>query len=275
VAQLITMRQRIRAVETIKKITHAMRLISMSTHSRLRHQKVNLENYKNAFQLLWSHVQHLIVCPSEVVAPPVQNNLIILVASQKGLCGTFNSSLFKFFDAQLQPSEYNHFVAIGKKATDYFVEHDKPTLASYNNLNAAHFVSIAQAVTAIITNSSVPYESVTVYSNYQKSFFVQKPHKSVIFPIAECSQSESEAPTEYLFEQSPEELYLMIRHLMLTVTLQEILYDSLLAEHAARFLSMDSSTRNAENLLISMKLEYNKTRQTAITRELTELATSY
>ena len=122
----------------------------------------------------------------------------------------------------------------------------------------------------------MPYARVTVYSNYQKSFFNQKPRKNIIFPLSECIATETEEPpVEYLFEQSPEELNATIRHLMLTVTLQEILFDSLLAEHAARFLSMDSSTRNADSLLVTMKLEYNKTRQAAITRELTELATNY
>ncbi len=275
-AQLITMRQRIKAVETIKKITHAMRLISMSTHSRLRHKKVHLENYRSAFASLWGRIQGMVRCESEGSTKAATHNLIILIGSQKGLCGTFNSMLFKYFEKELQPSEYNHFIAIGKRAIDYCTEHDIPLLASYNNLNANHFVAIAQAVTALIMDSGSSYATVVVYSNYQKSFFIQRPHKTLVFPLAECStQEKSDGSSEYLFEQSPEELSTRIRHLMLTVTLEEILFESLLAEHAARFLSMDSSTRNAENLLITMKLEYNKTRQAAITRELTELASSY
>ena len=76
-AQLITMRQRIKAVETIKKITHAMRLISMSSHSRLRHKKIHLETYKNAFQALWSRVKHL-VPPTPPAASAVNQTLLFL-----------------------------------------------------------------------------------------------------------------------------------------------------------------------------------------------------
>lgn len=276
-AQLITMRQRIKAVETIKKITHAMRLISMSAHSRLRHKKVHLENYKNAFQSLWSRVAHVITPPAHISKTTTPQHLIILVSSQKGLCGTFNATLFKFFDAELVQSEQNQYIAVGKYAIDYLNQHNKIVLAGYNNFNAANFVAIAQGITNIILQSPELYNSVTMFSNYQKSFFLQKPRESSIYPLQELAATieAKERPTDYLFEQSPEELSATIRQLMLTVSIEELLFDSLLAEQAARFISMDASTRNADKLLVSMKLEYNKTRQAAITRELTELATSY
>lgn len=276
-AQLIIMRQRIKAVETIKKITHAMRLISMSSHSRLRHKKVHLENYKNAFQALWSRVADKMT-PSahHATTNNPSHHLTILATSQKGLCGTFNSSLFKFFEHENVQEPNTQYIAIGKYAIDYLTQHDRTILASYNNFSASNFVTIAQAITNIIVQNPEFYASVTVFSNFQKSFFIQRPRKTVIYPLPEAAvpvQSQEQA-SEYLFEQSPEELSTTIRQLMLTVSLEELLFDSLLAEQAARFLSMDSSTRNADKLLISMKLEYNKKRQSAITAELTELATS-
>jgi F-type H+-transporting ATPase subunit gamma len=269
-AQLISMRQRIKTVETIKKITHAMRLISMSTHSRLRHNKVHLENYKRAFELLWTRISPVM---TESESPAGTTHLIIVAGSQKGLCGPFNSSLFKFFERE-QPSIDNthHIVAIGKHAIDYFKQENVPLFAAYNNFSVASFVSIAQAVTDLIIASPIPYASVSLYSNYQKNFFIQKPQINRIFPFKKEKEVETVHGEEYLFEQSSEELSATIRRLMLTVTLQELLFDSLLAEQAARFLSMDTSTRNADKLLVSMKLEYNKSRQAAITRELTELA---
>ena len=168
------------------------------------------------------------------------------------------------------------FIAVGKYAIDYLTQHNKIIFASYNNFSSSNFVSIAQAITAIILHNPEFYATVTVYSNYQKSFFMQRPRKSIIYPLPEIARpaQSQEQTEEYLFEQSPEELGATIRQLMLTVSLEELFFDSLLAEQAARFLSMDSSTRNADKLLIEMKLEYNKKRQAAITAELTELATS-
>lgn len=274
-AQLITMRQRIKAVETIKKITHAMRLISMSSHTRLRHKKIHLERYKNAFQSLWSRIAHVIT-PSTQQHTTAKKNLIILAGSQKGLCGTFNTSLFKFFEAERPHTQNHEFIAIGKHALDYLRQHNIHTVVSYSQFTVAQFVPIAQAITAFIIQNAEQYETVSIFANYQKNFFVQKPRQTVIYPLVDNDQG-SETPeqlTEYIFEQSPEELSATIRQLMLTVSLEEILFDSLLAEQAARFLSMDSSTRNADKLLVAMKLEYNKTRQAAITAELTELATT-
>lgn len=148
-------------------------------------------------------------------------------------------------------------------------------IASYQEFSASNFVALSQSIADIISTNPNLYAQARVISNYQKSFFVQKPRTTQIFPLAETAATETkEISEEFLFEQSPEELSTTIRHLMLVVTLQELFFEALLAEHAARFLSMDSSTRNADNLLVEMKLEYNKSRQAAITRELTELSTN-
>ncbi|MBA3751568.1 F0F1 ATP synthase subunit gamma [Candidatus Dependentiae bacterium] len=279
-AQLITMRHRIKAVETIKKITHAMRLISMSSHSRLKNQKKHLETYRNAFQTLWRKVENVLVEPGSDTTKSPQNphRLIILTGSQKGLCGPFNSMLFRFFEQEMltQPSSQS-IIAVGKHAIEYCRARKLNMIASYNDFTTARFVTIAQALTDLLIASPIAYSQVTFYGNYQKNFFIQRPQATIVFPLPDMPKQEDQQlqqPVEYLFEQSPEELGSTLRHLMILITLQELLYDSLLAEQAARFISMDNSTRNADNLLVSMKLEYNKARQAAITQELTELSSN-
>jgi F-type H+-transporting ATPase subunit gamma len=282
-AQLIYMRQRIKAVETIKKITHAMRLISMSTHSRLKHKKLQLETYKDAFQKLASLVRHALKQELETYNSQIATHggdLLILVGSQKGLIGTFNTYLFKFFELEVSQEIINQadIITIGKHATDYIKQKNKNPIAEFNDFTSLKFVTIAQEVTDIILNSQNSSKRVTVFSNYPKSFFVQKPQKTQLIPFNYESAEGDAAPlteSNFIWEQSPEELYSKIQELMIMNTLQELLFESLLTEQSARFLSMDASTRNAEELLNNMKLEYNKIRQAAITRELTELASSY
>ncbi len=273
-AQLITMRQRIKAVETIKKITHAMRLISMSSHSHLKNQKKHLEAYRNAFQQLWARVETFLEEP--VLTETTQHSprhLIILAGSEKGLCGPFNSQLFRFFEQERQSLPHpQSIIAIGKHAIEYCTAHKLPLIASYDNFTISRFVTIAQALTDMLISTPHLYSSVIFYGNYQKNFFVQKPTSTVVLPLSELPQQQTTQPADYIFEQSPEELGRTLRSLLILITLQELLYDSLLSEQAARFISMDSSTRNADNLLVSMKLEYNKARQAAITQELTELS---
>ena len=272
-SQLTTMRQRIKAVETIKKITHAMRLISMSTHSRLKNQKKYLEGYRNAFQEVWSRVEPFLEEPASQETPASSHPLIILAGSQKGLCGPFNSQLFRFFEQERQSLPHpQSIISIGKHAIEYCANSKLSVVASYDDFTLSRFVTIAQALTDLLTSSPTTYSSVIFYGNYQKSFFIQKPRARVILPLEELPHTEGSQPTNYIFEQSPEELGRTLRSLLILITLQELLYDSLLAEQAARFISMDSSTRNADNLLMTMKLEYNKARQAAITQELTELS---
>lgn len=280
-SQLIYMRQRIKAIETIKKITHAMRLISMSTHSRLRQRKTDLERYKKAFQTMWNRINSTgnIGQYKSDKSELSERNLIILVGSQKGLIGTFNTMLFKFFEIESKSlTDTADLITVGKHATDYFKRQEKAVLASYDNFNLTTFVTIAYSITHIILKASKKYKSVILFSNYPKSFFVQQPKKSFIIQEQLPEQKikeEQEHPVEYILEQSPEELSGIIEEFMLAVTIQELLFESLLAEQAARFLSMDTATRNADNLLNTMKLEYNKIRQASITRELTELSSSF
>lgn len=275
-AQLIHMRQRIKAVETIKKITHAMRLISMSTHSRLRHKKAQFEEYKNTFLEFASHLQtQYEYSDNQTIGG--SKELTIVVGSQKGLCGAFNTHLFKFFEIDYPTIADNiDIISVGKHANDYIISRKEP-LIKFDNFTAQTFVSIALEITDYILKHRTEYHQVTLYSNFARTFFIQKPQKATLFPleaIEHKANTNSFAAEQYAYENDPKSLYEYIQKMLLTITIEELLFESLLAEQSARFLSMDASTRNAENLLVEMKLEYNKTRQAAITRELTELSTS-
>lgn len=275
-AQLIHMRQRIKAVETIKKITHAMRLISMSTHSRLRHKKAQFEEYKNTFLEFASHLQLQPVSGEEQNKVDLKE-LVLLIGSQKGLCGAFNTNLFKFFESSYPKIGRSvDIISIGKHATDYIMQQKEPII-KFDNFTAQTFVAISLAITDYILLHKNEYAQIVLYSNFARTFFIQKPQTVTLFPFqAKTNEisSETVALEPYSYENDPKSLAEYIQKMLLTITIEELLFESLLAEQSARFLSMDASTRNAENLLIEMKLEYNKTRQAAITRELTELSSS-
>lgn len=286
--QLIQLRNRIKAIETIKKITHAMRLISMSSHSRLKHKEQPLHAYKDSASKLFNKVKAL--APSwenDLHASKNQekNELIILIGSSKGLCGSFNTTLFHHFQFYVREHSIDtrnaQIVTIGKRAHNYIVEHKidqhETTLQELTN---ASLHSLAHTLTDMIMNAPKPYTSVLVFSNFLKSFFVQKPETSSLIPFdTQATSSEplhsNQSLEEYEWEQKPEEILIILAKQCLDANLQHILFQSLIAEHASRFLSMDNSTRNAQNLLDKTKLDYNKLRQTKITKELSELIGSY
>ena len=99
-SQLIQMRRRIKTIETIRKITNAMRLIAMSGHSRLKHKEELVKNYNNQVEELYKQIRSQIPENYDPLARHISPNapeLIILIGSQKGLCGNFNSNVFKSF----------------------------------------------------------------------------------------------------------------------------------------------------------------------------------
>ena len=283
-SKLIQMRGRIQTIETIKKITDAMRIISMSAHSRLKTKQEPLSNYLHELTTLLAKVK--LATPTwthERLMPTAQydhNPLIIFIGSQKGLCGGFNTQASKFLAEYLRKKELHHFkcIAIGKKAADYLSEnHPDALIANFPTLGASNFLTIAEQLTELIVTSVTVYTSVTIVSNLFKNFFVQKPTVTRLIPFnPEKISLTINPPVEgYLWDEQPNDILDKLALQYIEAQLQFLLFQSLLSEHAARFISMDNSTRNANALLDTTKLEYNKLRQTKITTELTELTGSF
>jgi len=270
-----------------------MRLISMSSHSRLKHKEQPLHTYKNSASQLFNTIKTLTPeWENSTLAPKTEekNELIILIGSSKGLCGSFNTTLFhhfKFYTHQHNLDlPHTHFVTIGKRAHNYVSEHAiGATEISLEELTSITLTPLAHKLADIIINAPKPYTSVLVFSNFLKSFFVQKPETTTLIPFdtdtqilddtSSKNQTDARALEEYRWEQKPEEILDILVKQCLDANLQHILFQSLISEHASRFLSMDNSTRNAQNLLDKTKLDYNKLRQTKITKELAELIGSY
>lgn len=280
-AQLIQIRQRIKAIETIKKITHAMRLIAMSSHTRLKGQQKPLRHYQQTLANLFIQIKSAYPSWTNPLFKPQTDqgkSLVILIGSQKGLCGNFNTSLFYLFDDEFPYGKKTNtdFITIGKKATDHLLLKKGITpLIQYKTMSSATIAATARALINIIVNTQPHYESVTVISNHLKTFFIQKPEKSVLIPL-EIPDSEKQASLqEYQWEQPVDEILNDLAQQLLVTQMEYLLFESLLAEQASRFISMDSSTRNANNLLDQTKLIYNKLRQANITKELSELTGSF
>jgi F-type H+-transporting ATPase subunit gamma len=304
-SKLIQIRQRIKAIETIKKVTHAMRLISMSTHSRLRGKQEPLRTYRASINQLFAKLQPLALDWTNPIMYPTthETTLFILVGSQKGLCGTFNTHLFAKFihTAEQDKSAHYQVITIGKQITDFYVEHyHQQPIKIFNDFSQRTMASIADALINYIVQAPQPFARVAVVSNEFTGFFIQRPRETNVIPFndarpADTSKGEtasgsaasasSEGSLDRKFVSGPIEGYLwyhevkaildMLAQQYLEAELQSLLYESLLAEHAARFISMDNATRNAEKLLEETKSDYNKLRQAKITKELTELTSSF
>lgn len=280
-SELIHLRQRMKAIETIKKITHAMRLIAMSSHAQLKHQEKSLREYVDATLNLFSktqqsnpHWHHPLMHPE---VTPQSKHLIILVGSQKGLCGNFNTALFFHYEHEMHSllNKPIDMIAVGKKAVDH-VKHDKrvSVISNYEKFSINNLFTIAQEIIDYVMHSGTNYSSIEVISNIPISFFYQKPTTTFLTSPENQTQNLLAPQENYYWEQEPTEVLNNLVIIYLEARIEQLLFQSLMAEHAARFVSMDSSTRNAKQLLDTTKLQYNKLRQAKITKELAELTGS-
>ena len=148
-------------------------------------------------------------------------------------------------------------------------------VTGYESFSQKDVVEIANEITEKIT-SEPTYTSVIFFNNYSKNFFRYNQKKTVFVPLPADIEGAKDEPTDdkhdYNWEHNPELTLNEVASYYLSASLQHALLETLLAEQATRFISMDSSTRNAESMLEEMELEYNKMRQSKITQELAELS---
>lgn len=282
-SKLIQMRNRIQTIETIRKVTDVMRIISMSAHSRLKAKQEPLNEYMHALKNLLAKVQQ--ATPSwshEQLMPTGSNNnpLIIIIGSQKGLCGAFNTQLSKILNEYIarNPSAHYRFSAVGRKPIEYLINnHPDKLIYSFPTVTSRNFLILAQELTDLIMTATPAYTSVIIISNVFKNFFVQKATVTRLIPFDLTHiNAQAEPPTEgYIWDESSSTILNTLAVQYVEAQFQHLIFQSLLSEHAARFLSMDNSTRNANTLLTNTKMEYNKIRQAKITTEITELTGNF
>jgi F-type H+-transporting ATPase subunit gamma len=264
-SQIAPLRNKIRAIQTTKKITHAVRLVSMSSFSKLEKESICMnyytDNLTKAFVTLLAQVpdwKHRALFPEDLLD---SNPLIILISSSKGLCGSFNSQT---------PS----FIAIGKKAVKFLDEKKFGNiLCRYPELTHVNFTTIAQELTDLICEGKQIHSSVLFYSNHLKNFFIQAPVKQTLIPLS--LQEAEKSYIDFEWEQDKKEIlnYMALRYIKSSIL--NLLFQSLISESAARFLTMDKATTNAEEYLEDLTLQYNKSRQALITREVSELSANF
>jgi F-type H+-transporting ATPase subunit gamma len=280
-SQLIHMRQRIKTVETIKRITNAMRLISRSSHFHLNKQRKALNGYHQGIMNLFFRIRRSYpTWHSSLIKAPTRSSktLVIVIGSQKGLCGNFNSSLFTFFQTYVRKNQLAHatMISVGKKAHDFiqteFPGHETMTFVEHT---AATIISIAQTLTETIIAAPAPYTSVLIISNKLKNFFIHYSYITTLLPFGSTSPSAGQTQEECIIEGNPYDILDQLARLYIQATLQTVLFESLLAEQAARFISMDNATRNADTILENTRLDYNKLRQAKITKDMIEISSSY
>ena len=164
---------------------------------------------------------------------------------------------------------------MGKRVTEHLKKIGVHTIETLPELKLTTISLLTQDLFKLITNQK-PGTRVTTLSCFSKSLFSQECKEQVIMPFTlPKADTADRSSFDYVWSHDPEHIIKTLVTMHVTEKLRTTLFSSLLAEHNARFTAMDNATRNAENFLDTMKLQFNKMRQAKITKELAELAGAF
>jgi F-type H+-transporting ATPase subunit gamma len=270
--------RRIQSVKGTQQITKAMKMVAAS---RLRRAQEAITHARPWADTL-SHVLANVAARTEFSHPLLEahegeKTWVVIISSDKGLCGSFNSNLLRTVEKDLLNGRWPEveLAVIGRKASDYFKSRRWPLVINerdtISSLSAAAGPRLGQQFIEAFTSGAV--DSVWLAYNSFVNMIRQDVTVTRLLPLEppKVAEDRDESQVDYLYEPDARTLLaeLLPRHVETQV--QRALYDSAAAEQAARMTSMDAATRNAGDMIEALTMLYNRTRQAAITKELIEI----
>lgn len=283
-ANLKEVRNRIQSVQSTQQITKAMKMVAASKLRRAQDAILQMRPYVNKiYGVLQNATANL---ESEQQSEykeerEVKKVLIVVITSDKGLCGAFNANSIKAVlssikeNYQDQERENNLWVLpIGKKAHEYFAKRDYQIIDDYYKIFSELSFEKAKEIAEFTMNGFLnqDFDRVELVYNEFKNVATQIMVTDQFLPMMDKEQEEKvETTTEYIFEPSVEYIVKEMIPRTLKVKFYEAILESNASEQGARMTAMSQATENAGELIQDLKLVYNRTRQAAITNEILEI----
>lgn len=270
-------RNRISSVSSTMQITNAMKMVSAAKLKKAQDSITATLPYSNKLSDLVKNISASIDSVDSnplFVKREVKSALVIVITSNKGLCGGFNSNIIK--EVYNIGSQYGtkkpDLLTIGKKGND-ILKKKFNVISSHNDLyddfSYSNVRLIANDIMALYTEEK--YDEVILVYNHFKNAATQIITKEQFLPIAENSDEDLSIQGDYIFEPNREKILNELIPKTLSIQLFKSISDSIAGEHGARMTAMHKATDNASELRDQLKLTYNKARQTAITNEILEI----
>ena len=270
-------RNRISSVSSTMQITNAMKMVSAAKLKKAQDSISATLPYSNKLSELVKNISASIDSVDSnplFVSREVRKTLIIVITSNKGLCGGFNSNVIK--EVYNISSEYGSnkpdLLTIGKKGDD-ILKKKFNVISSHNDLfeqfSYLNVKSIASKVMQLYTDEK--YDEVILVYNHFKNAATQIITKEQFLPISENTDNNVSTSGDYIFEPNRVRILEELIPKTLSIQLFKSISDSIAGEHGARMTAMHKATDNASELRDQLKLTYNKARQTAITNEILEI----
>lgn len=283
-ATLREIRDRIGSIKNTEKITRAMKMIASVKFRKAQQNVVAARPYaRKISDILRNLIPTIESFDNELLQHrEVKKVCIVVVAADRGLCGSFNTNLLKHANVIIK-EKYGKFLSdhdmtifpVGKKAFDHFSKRHFDLYAKAVNIfDRLDFASAQNIVKELITGyKEKRFDKVVIIYNEFKNVVQSKTVEEQFLPIPPFEDEDGHKTrlSNYIFEPSSEDIVnnLLPRHL--NTQIWRVLLESFASEQAARMTAMDAATTNANDLLVSLNLIYNSARQAKITTELLEI----
>jgi F-type H+-transporting ATPase subunit gamma len=284
-ANLKEVKTRISSVMSTQQITKAMKMVAAAKLRRAQDNIIQMRPYAHKLGEILQNVSAGLETEDNVYSTKrdIENVLIISISSDRGLCGPFNSNIFKATTALIDRDYRQQYEAgnvtvlpLGKRSRDFFKKRNYNVTNDYyeifGDLSFENVRKIAEVVMASFIQGK--YDRVDIVYNEFKNVATQIICREQYLPIAEAVRADDEVgatENDYIYQPSQEVIVEEMIPKSLKVQLFKALLESNASEHGARMTAMDKATENAGDLLKELRLKYNQTRQAAITKEILEI----
>jgi len=276
-------RNRIKSVQSTQQITKAMKMVSAAKLRRAQDAITQMRPYAQKLQEMLSNIVSNSdgdIAMDLATERPVEKVLLIIVTSDRGLCGGYNSNLIKLakqviqdkYPAQMAKGNVQ-LLPIGKKGFEHFTKNGFKVIDAYWNIfTGLNFDRVQTAAKyAMDAFASKQIDAVDVVYSEFKNAATQRFVAEQFLPVKKVTEKKGIKKADFIFEPDQEVLIKELMPKILNTQLYKSVLDANASEHGARMTAMDKASDNANELLKSLKISYNRARQAAITTELTEI----
>ena len=277
--QLKEVRNRIKSTQSTQQITKAMKMVSAAKLRRAQDAITQMRPYARKLQDMLSNIIGSLEGDMNLALAetrPVNNVLLIVITSDRGLCGGYNANVVKLAKATIEekyPKQNISIWNIGKKGYESLSKSGFATNADYKDifLNLTFSNVQVAAKDAMEAFANKEFDAIEIIYSEFKNAATQEFKAEPFLPIPKIAATENKKKTDFIFEPQKEALVAELMPKILNTQLFKAVLDANASEHGARMTAMDKASENANELLKSLKISYNRARQAAITTELTEI----
>lgn len=279
-ATLKAIRRRVSSVRNIQQITKAMKMISAARLRRAQEAALAARPYAEKLE----EVLQNLAAQSQTLAHPLlaareEHTIdLLLITSDRGLCGGFNANLIRAAEAFMRehPAQKVTLSLVGRRGFDHFKRRSVTIVEQHINLFGRLTPTLAHDIGTRISQRFLNGETDAVYILYARfrSALVQIPTIDRVLPITAKERSATDVLLEYLYEPEPQALLARLLTRYIDMLVYRAMLESIASEHGARMTAMDNATNNAIDMIERLTLDMNRARQAGITRELLEIVST-